>query len=81
VIYVYMRRVYFECMFKTRDARDAPDDASYICDFLNAACGDHFSDLVGCVSLVVIGRLAPRGGCVAGRDSWIGTSWGVCLWS
>ena len=58
-----MRRVYyFECMFNTRDARDARD-ASYICDFLiNAACfSGHFSDLVvgGGVSLVVIGRLAP----------------------
>ena len=73
-----MRRVYyFECVFNTRDARDAPRDASYtICDFLiNAAWCDHFSDLVvGGVSLVVIGRLAPRGGCVAGRDWSIGTS-------
>ena len=71
-----MRRVYFECVFNTRDARDAPRDASYICDFLiNAACfSGHFSDLVvGGVSLVVIGRLAPRGGCVSGRDWWIGT--------
>ena len=57
---------------KTRDARDA----SSICDFLiNAACfSGHFSDLVGGgVSLVVIGRLAPRGGCVSGRDWSIGT--------
>jgi len=72
-----MRRVYyFECVFNTRDARDAPRDASSICDFLiNAAWCDHFSDLVvGGVSLVVIGRLAPRGGCVAGRDWSIGTS-------
>ena len=65
-----MRRVYFECVFNTRDARDAPRDASSICDFLiNAACfSGHFSDLVG-------------GVCVAGRDWSIGTSWGVCLWS
>jgi len=73
-----MRRVYyFECVFNTRDARDAPRDASsIICDFLiNAAWCDHFSDLVGGgVSLVVIGRLAPRGGCVSGRDWSIGTS-------
>ena len=77
MIYVYMRRVYFECVFNTRDARDAPRDASSICDFLiNAACfSGHFSDLVGGgVSLVVIGRLAPRGGCVSGRDWSIGTS-------
>ena len=71
MIYVYMRRVYyFECVFNTRDARDAPRDASSICDFLiNAACfSGHFSDLV-------------VGVCVAGRDWSIGTSWGVCRWS